>query len=334
MQSIGDMAQSLVMRLNQTRLREQIGNLGVELSTGVAKDKAAHLGGDMTVLATLDRSLQALEGFRIATAEATYVANVMQTALGQMQSRIEELSPRLLQTELVVSETLRATMARDAGATLSATLTSLSVQAAGRTVFGGIATDRSPITGSALILDALRVELAGETTLAGIQSRLDAWFDTPGGGFETVAYTGSTTSVADSRLSASDSARLDVRADDPVFREMIKALALAALSNDAALAFPQELRVEMLMSSGLQIENAQTPLTDLRAGIGNLQAWIEETETRNASERTSTELARLKLIGVDQFQTAVQLQDAQVQLEALYTVTARASRMSFVEFMR
>jgi flagellar hook-associated protein 3 FlgL len=82
------------------------------------------------------------------------------------------------------------------------------------------------------------------------------------------------------------------------------------------------------------MENAQTPLTDLRAGIGNLQARIEETETRNSSERTSTQLARLKLIGADQYETAVQLQDAQVQLEALYSVTARASRLSFVEFMR
>ncbi len=334
MQSIGDMAQSLVLRLNQTRVRDQIGKLGVELSTGIVNDKAAHLGGDLTVLATLDRSLQALEGFGIATAEATYVADVMQTALGQMQSRIQDLSPRLLQTEMVVSDTLRATMAKDAETTLTATLSNLNANAAGRFVFGGVATDRAAVSDAKPILDALRIELSGETTLAGIQAKLDAWFDTPGGGFEIVAYAGSTKSVADTRLSASDSASLDVRADDPVFRDMIKALSLAALTTDAGLGFPADLRGEMLLSAGLQMENGQTPLTDLRAGIGNLQARIEETETRNASERTSTQLARLKLIGADQYETAVQLQDAQVQLEALYSVTARAARLSFVEFMR
>lgn len=334
MQSIGDMAQTLIMRHNQTKLREQIGHLGVELSTGVVQDKAAHLGGDLTVLATLDRSLMALEGFRIATAEATYVAGVMQTSLGQMQDRVEDLSPRLLNVELIVSETIRSSMVRDAESALAGTLSSLNSTAAGRTVFGGVATDRAAIADVDTILDALRIEVAGETTLAGIQSKLDAWFDTPGGGFETVAYTGSTTSVADTRLSGSDSAKLDVRADDPVFRDVIKALSLAALSGDAGLGLTQDLKTEMLLSSGGQMVNAQTNLTDLRAGVGNLQARIEETETRNASERTATQLARLKLIGADQFETAVRLQDAQVQLEALYSVTARASRMSFVEFMR
>ena len=104
MQSIGDMAQTLVLRHNQTQLRSQVGRLGVELSTGVASDRAAHLGGDLTALATLDRSLKALEGFRVATAEATYIADVMQNALGQLQSRVEDLGPRLMQTDLLVSE--------------------------------------------------------------------------------------------------------------------------------------------------------------------------------------------------------------------------------------
>ncbi|WP_146584556.1 flagellin [Puniceibacterium confluentis] len=334
MQSIGDMAQSLVMRLNQTRLRDQIGQLGVEISTGVARDKAAHLGGDLTVLATLDRSLKSLDSFRIATAEATYLAEVMQSALGQVQGRIEELSPRMLQSEMVVSEHLRNSLAEDARATLVATLSNLNSTAAGRSVFGGVATDRAAVADATTILDALRAELAGEITVAGVEARLDAWFETPGGGFDTVAYTGSTTDVADTRLSSSDSAKLNVRADDPVFRNMIKALSFAALSHDAALAFPPDLKSDMLKSAGLQLQTALVPLTDLRSGVGTLQARIEETETRNATEGTATELARLKLIGVDQYDTAVRLQDAQVQLEALYAVTARAARMSFAEFMR
>ncbi|MGY9045961.1 hypothetical protein P775_05990 [Puniceibacterium antarcticum] len=334
MQTIGDMAQSFLMRHHQTKLREQIGLLGVELSTGIVNDKAAHLGGDLTVLATLDRSLLALEGYRVATAEASYVSDVMQNSLGQVQERIEELSPRLMNAELIVSETLRAAMGRDAETALGATLRNLNATAAGRTVFGGVATDRTAITDSDTILAALRVELAGETTLSGIEAKLDAWFDTPGGGFETTAYTGSTTSVDNTRLSATDSAKLDIRADNTVFRDMLKALSLAALSSDSALGFPQDLTKEMLLSAGAQMVNAQTSLTDLRAGIGNLQARIEETETRNSSEKTATELARLKLVGTDQFETAVKLQDAQVQLEALYSVTARAARMSFVEFMR
>ncbi len=225
-------------------------------------------------------------------------------------------------------------MATESRNALDVAVANLNATAGGRSVFGGVATDRPAMAETDTILAALRSEIAGETTVAEIETRLDAWFDAPGGGFETIAYTGSTTSVAETRLSATNSARLDVRADDPVFRDTLKALSLAALSTDPAMGFSRDLQADMLHSAGTKLLNIQSPLIDLRAGVGDLQARIDETSTQNASEKTSTELARLRLIGVDQYDTAVRLQDAQLQLEALYSVTARAARLSFVEFMR
>ena len=79
---------------------------------------------------------------------------------------------------------------------------------------------------------------------------------------------------------------------------------------------------------------AQTPLTELRAGLGSLQGRIEETATRNSAERTSTQLARLGLVGIDPYETASKLEDVQLQLQTIYTVTVRSSRLSLTEFLR
>ena len=40
MQSVGDMARSLVLRTNQVQLRQQMDKLAVEVATGFAKDSA------------------------------------------------------------------------------------------------------------------------------------------------------------------------------------------------------------------------------------------------------------------------------------------------------
>ena len=334
MRSIGDMAQALVLRNRNVQIRQQIDRLGLELSTGVVADKARHLSGDLTALAAMDRNLSVLDGFRIATTEAAQTTGVMQTTLGAIQTRTEDVSLTLLQTDIMVSESLRSTVAKDALSALTSVMSDLNRTTYGRSLFGGTATDRAPLGTSDTLIADLRGLLAGVTTLAGIEAQLDAWFDAPGGGFETQTYQGSTTNLAPFQLGPSERAALDVRADDQVFRDMIRGLALAAISDDDILDFDQGLRAEMLASAGNQLLQTQVPLTELRAGLGALEARIEETVTSNAAETTATRLARLDLIAVDPYETATQLENAQLQLESLYTVTARAARLSFTEYMR
>ena len=43
-------------------------------------------------------------------------------------------------------------------------------------------------------------------------------------------------------------------------------------------------------------------------------------------------LARLDLVGIDQFDTAARYENTRSQLEALYAITVRSSRMSLTEF--
>ena len=55
---------------------------------------------------------------------------------------------------------------------------------------------------------------------------------------------------------------------------------------------------------------------------------------RAAAEATALGLAREALIGADPYEAAAALEAAETQLETLYTLTARISRLSLVNFLR
>ena len=59
------------------------------------------------------------------------------------------------------------------------------------------------------------------------------------------------------------------------------------------------------------------------AGLGALEQRIEETATRNSAERTATSLARLELVGTDEFETATRYENTRAQLETLRAAAAR-----------
>ena len=73
MDSVGDLARTLVLRTNQTRLRQDMDRLAVEVATGFVRDPAGYLQGDTTSLLAIDRALARLDVFRINTAEAVLV---------------------------------------------------------------------------------------------------------------------------------------------------------------------------------------------------------------------------------------------------------------------
>jgi flagellar hook-associated protein 3 FlgL len=71
----------------------------------------------------------------------------------------------------------------------------------------------------------------------------------------------------------------------------------------------------------------------MRAGIGTLEARIETATARNSAETSALEMARNEIIAVDPYKAATDLSAAQTQLETLYTVTARLSRLSLAGYL-
>lgn len=332
MQTVGDMSRALVLRTNQARLRAEMDKLAVEVSTGFVRDSAAHLKGDTSALLSIDRSLEKLEAYRVNAASATFLTGTMQATLDEVQDRSEGLSQTLISAELTPNDALVNTLSEDAETALNQMLNALNRNVAGRFLFSGTATDTAPMPDVDTLLADVRAALAGATNMASVDAALDSFFGA-GGGFEVTTYQGSDTGLAPLRLSETEFATVDIRATDEAFRAVLKPMLKAALSTDATLALDPALQVEMLSSAGRELLSAQSDVVEMRAGLGSLEARLEETTTRIAAERSATSSARLDLVGADQYETAARYENIQSQLESLYAITARSQRLSLAEFL-
>lgn len=334
MNTVGDLARTLVLGTHQSRLNRDLDRLGVEVATGFVRDPAKHLDGDVSGLLAIDRTLAQLEAYRLNTADAAFMTGTMQTTLEEIQDRSENLSQVLVSAGLTPTEDLLHTLSNDAENALGQVLNALNRSVGGRFLFSGAATDTPAIIDGETMLGELRTALAGQTTVAGIDAALDNWFDTPGGGFETSAYLGSDTARSPFRLSETESAGVDIRAQDPVFRSLLKSTAKAALATDSTLGLTTEVQTALMVGAGQELLQSQESVVGMRSGLGALEARIEETTTRNAAERTATSLARLELVGIDDYETAALYENTRAQLESLYAISVRSSRMTLVEFLR
>lgn len=333
MTSLGDLSTHFLLRRSNVALRTEATRLGQELSTGLTSAPLDHLRGDVSMLADIERRMSVAVAYRQATQEATVRAETMQTALGQVQ----ELADDLLRPLLAASASGFAQAGNAASVqamdTLDRMVAALNTQSAGRSLFAGNATDQPALTSASAIMGALQTVTAGLTDPADIVAAVDGWFDDPIGGFAATAYLGGADPLAPIRVAEGEAITLDIRANRQEIRDMLRPVALAALASDATLGLSPQGRSDLLTQAGQSMLAGQDGLSAIRGDLGLAQARLDQTTVRHASEQTGLQQARLSLLGVDPYETASRLEQVRFNLESLYTVTVRLSRLNLTEYM-
>ncbi len=333
LQTFGDMAQAFALRHQGTTLKQQMDLLTRELSSGRAADIPRHLSGNLLRFSQIEHDFAILGSHRTAAREAAVDASAMQTALGQVQTLSASLADSAITVGSAAGGAQVGTLAAEARNILGSMIGALNSSVAGRALFSGTQTDRAPLAPLATMLNDLRLAIQGANSPNAMRAALDAFFDTPGGGFETTIYQGGTTDLLPYALGAGESVALTIRGDDPALRGQMKQVALVALSDDPGVLLSEADRRDLVFGAGTALFTQQPGLTALRADLGFAEARIEQSASRISAEITSLQTARNDLVSVDAFETAGNLQQVQFQLETLYTLTARAARLSLVNFL-
>lgn len=333
MTSIGDMAQSLMLRTRSTALRSSMGILSQELATGQTSDVNARLKGDYSYLTDIDHSLSRLGGYAVAASEASLFASAAQHGLERMQGVVSKLGADFLTVNPTALEVVRHHSGEQARTGLDTVLSALNGSAGGRSLFAGVSTDTSPMASGDTLIAALKTEISGVTGTSQILQAIDDWFAV-GGGFKTTMYSGSDQPIAPIQVGTSEHVALSLRADNQEFRSVLRNLAVAALATDPATGLDADSQNALLHVAGEGLLDNEHGLIGLRAGIGYSEARIEEASSRTAAARTSLEYARAELLEADPFETATRLQEVQFQLESLYAVTVRSSRLTLLSFLK
>lgn len=332
--TFGDLASSFQSRQLNAMLKQDLTRLGQELSTGRKQDLASAVSHDFGPIAGIEHALKVATAHKQATGEAKLLLATTQITLENIQSQAQELSSGLIIAVSSNSRTLIETTAMDAREKFRAIVSNLNADAGGRSLFAGAATDGQALIDADEMLAQIGAAIAGETTASGVSSEIDNWFLTAGAGFEVQAYLGSVNKLGPMRLGNGMQVELPAKADDPELRQMLAALAKSAVLAEGSFAGDVTEQCALTEIASTDVISAVDQLILLRAHVGTIEARVENAAAQNAAEQSALELARNELTAADPYETATALEGLYGQMEALYTVTARLSKLNFTDYMR
>ena len=331
--SLGDLAQTFMLQRRGAALKADMARLNEELATGQVSDIKSVLAGNVSYLTDIERDLKSLTGYSVATSEATQFADAVQTALGRMDTSVGSLGTTLLTKSGNAIGPILDQFAVEAKTELETIVGALNTNSAGRSLFAGNATDQRATADVETILSGLRTAVTGATNAQDVLDMAELWFADPAG-FAATAYLGSDSSLAPFRLGKGETVRIQLSANDEVFRDMIKHVAVAAISDDTTLGLSEAERRSLLEDTGANLFKSQGALTATSAAVGSTQARIDALATRNSTEESALLIAKGALIQADPYEAATELEAVQFQLQSLYAITSRMSDLSFVNFIR
>ena len=329
--TVGDLAQSLILSRRNATLKDSIQDLMTEATTGLATARTERLSGDYVPMAGIEASLTQLAAYRLVNVETGAIAGHMQIALSSISDSASTLSSSLLAAASGASASRIDMLGFDASQRLQSAMAALNTRMGAKSLFAGDMTDRAAVADAEVMMVALDAAVAGALSSLDVEMAVDAWFS-DSAGFAATVYQGGD-ALAPVPVGRDQSAQIDVTALDPAIRAAIKGLAMASLLGRGVLAGSAVARADLAKRAGESLASNQTAMAELEARLGTTEANIITAGVQNDAERAALEIARLGLLSVDPYETAARLQEAQTQLETLFSITARMSRLSLVNYL-
>jgi flagellar hook-associated protein 3 FlgL len=329
--TMGDLAQTHLFGRRNATLKDSIQSLSSEVTSGLSVEKTERVKGDFTALSGIEASLTLLASFKTVTSETSAMTGQMQLTLNSIAEGSTSLSSSLLAASTSNSPNRINILGIEADQRLQAAISALNTRSGEKSLFAGDATDHAALADADTLMTALTTAVAGEISAADIQTAVNDWFADPSG-FQATAYQGGDlpTSI---EIGSDQTVQIDITAMDPAIVSMLKGLAMTSLLQRGILSGDDKSRADLAKLAGESLATSLEPFAELTARLGTIEATVINTGVRNDAEKSAMETARLGILAVDPYETATKLQDAQTQLEMLYSITARMSRLSLVNYL-
>ncbi len=329
--SYGDLAHSYLLRRQNVTTKAEMQALQTEVVTGQSRDITAKVRGDVAPITGIDATLSRVEGYQTLAREQLLVTGAMQAALNTVHDLSSNLAEFLIGASTGVLESRVTAAGATARANLETVVSALNTRFGDRSLFSGMATSSPALADSDLILDAAETAITGALSASDIEAALTTWFDDPAG-FAADAYQGGDP-LAPVNVAVGETAAMNITALDPAIKATLKGLVMAALLDRGVMSGQPQVRQDMANRAGLSLLQTNTDRAYLTGRLGAVEAQIESAAARNSAESTSLKIVRNEITTVDGYDVASKLQDTQSQLEKIYTLTARMTRLSLMDYL-
>ncbi len=302
------------------RLREVAG----DVTSGRRFDQIGYLKGDIgqAMLAqravnelTLEKAQIALQGSRLA---------VIQASLGSVAVAADGIALDV-QSALGLGDAVALERSSDdARVALERVFAGLGTRHGERYLFSGDATDTPPLEPVENLLADLGTLAANATTSADFEIALDAYFNSPDGGWRQDIYQGTHT----------DPKQDQVLAIDPAITELVSGLAVVSVAEQLNWGGGSVLPESTLSQAADRISNGIDGTTAVKARLGLVEERLDDRAIQIEQEETLAGQLLSDLTTRDPYEAAVELQQLEANLETAYALTSRLSELSLVRFLR
>lgn len=304
-------------------LRARASVVSQESVTGQYADLTKHLGGRIGDAMVGRKQLDDISQLRGLLHIREGRLDLAQKSLTAIQQRISGLDVQMQSALGFGDQPGQNVVARDSKAALSDIFAALNMRHGDRFIFAGDATATQPFGTPDQMLDDIRNIALASTTAADFQTQLDDYFNSPTGTWQTSIYQGSSTSDPDA-----------VTAIDPALTEIVSGLVVMALSGSDD-AIPLFLQNPAITDDGAtRVATGSVALVNLRADTGVVQERVTKELEGLDTEETILNSVYNSMVGRDQYEAASELKQIEASLETAYTLTARLSNLSLLNFLR
>lgn len=331
----GDNARYVTLRQDNARLRESLDRLGSELSTGRKADLPAALGIDVSNFSHIQRNLRLNESFLMGIGNAATTASARQSTLERLSAELDGIGAGLLSIVGTRQSSVLQQRLADAPERFFAAVNAMNASIGDRFLFSGDTPDVPALEEPEIILGELRAIVAVAPDVATAIADLDAWFQVPGGGYDTVAAKGSETGGGAVYLGEGNRLDAGVTVYDAGVRTALSGLAMAALVAEGTVpGVSDDARFDMASAAANRMLQGEADLVNTRSRLGAAEGRIEAARVQAEATRTILELEETRLTSADPYTTATELEAVSLKLESLFLLTSRLSNLSLANFLR
>ncbi|MBY6066409.1 flagellar biosynthesis protein FlgL [Leisingera aquaemixtae] len=330
--SYGDMAQHLFLRGRNADLKENVTTLSEEFATGKTSNLTERLGGDFTYLADLESTLNRLDSYMVTNGEVQLFATTVQGSLEKVQSQVQALRNDILRLSPAMDVYNAEQFGSQAKQKMESAVNLMNTSVGGRTIFAGTATDTKPLNDSGTLMTAILTEVSGLTTSNDIIQAVKDWFDDPAG-FDAVMYQGSATALQPVTVGEGEQVSLGIQANDDNLKHTLQSYVITALADEPGLGLNDDVKIDLVIEASSELTESEDRLIKVQADVGFVEGRLDAINARNEASKTSLSIVKNNLVSADPYETYTRLQEAQTQLEGLYTVTARSSQLSLLKYI-